>query len=133
MAERQIGQLSFTDGLVNETARANASLQRMAELVDWPAVEALLSGLRSESMGAPGYPALALFKALLLQQWYGLSDPGLAPGIDHVTTAALESNNQRARHTFTLWPAILPSRRRRTKRGRFAPLPDATPRRPLAT
>jgi len=77
MAERQIGQLSFTDGLVNEAARANASLQRMAELVDWPAIEALLSGLRSGSMGAPGYPALALFKALLLQQWYGLSDPGL--------------------------------------------------------
>ena len=77
MAERQIGQLSFTDGLVNEAARANASLQRMAELVDWPAIEALLSGLRSGSMGAPGYPALALFKALLRQQWYGLSDPGL--------------------------------------------------------
>src|SRR3954464_9337058 len=49
----------------------------MAELVDWAAVEALLGGLRSGSMGAPGYPALALFKALLLQQWYGLSDPGL--------------------------------------------------------
>ena len=28
-------------------------------------------------MGAPAYPSLALFKALLLQQWYGLSDPGL--------------------------------------------------------
>ena len=77
MAERQIGQLSFTDGLVNEAARANAPLQRMAELVDWSAVEALLGGLRSGSIGAPGYPALALFKALLLQQWYGLSDPGL--------------------------------------------------------
>ena len=77
MAERQIGQLSFTDGLVNEAARANAPLQRMSELVDWSAVEALLSGLRSGSMGAPAYPSLALFKALLLQQWYGLSDPGL--------------------------------------------------------
>jgi IS5 family transposase len=28
-------------------------------------------------MGAPGYPALAMFKALLLQQMYGLSDPQL--------------------------------------------------------
>ena len=27
--------------------------------------------------GAPGYPPLSLFKALLLQQWYNLSDPGL--------------------------------------------------------
>ena len=73
MAERQIGQLSFTDGLVNDAARANAPLQRVSELVDWGAIEALLSGLRSGSMGAPAYPSLALFKALLLQQWYGLS------------------------------------------------------------
>ena len=77
MAERQIGQLSFTDGLVNDAARANAPLQRVSELVDWGAIEALLSGLRSGSMGAPAYPSLALFKALLLQQWYGLSDPAL--------------------------------------------------------
>jgi IS5 family transposase len=77
MAERQIGQLTFTDRLVNEAARANAPLQRVSELVDWGAIEALLSGLRSGSIGAPAYPSLALFKALLLQQWYGLSDPGL--------------------------------------------------------
>jgi transposase, IS5 family len=77
MSERQIGQLSFTDGLVNDATRANAPLQRMSELVDWIAIEALLRGLRSGTIGAPGYPSLALFKALLLQQWYGLSDPGL--------------------------------------------------------
>lgn len=28
MAERQIGQLSFTDGLVNDAARANGPLQK---------------------------------------------------------------------------------------------------------
>jgi len=77
MAERQIGQLSFTDDLVSDAARANVVLQRVSELVDWSTVDALLSGLRSGSMGAPGYPSLALFKAMLLQQWYGLSDPGL--------------------------------------------------------
>jgi hypothetical protein len=77
MAERQIGQLSFTDELVNEAAQANAPLQRVSELVDWSAVEALLSGLRSGSMGAPAYPSLALFKALLLQQWYGCPIRGL--------------------------------------------------------
>jgi IS5 family transposase len=77
MSERQIGQLSFTDGLVIDAARANATLQRVSELVDWGAIGSLLSSLRSGSMGAPGYPSLALFKALLLQQWYGLSDPGL--------------------------------------------------------
>jgi IS5 family transposase len=77
MAERRIGQMSFADDLVCDAARANVTLQRVSELVDWAEIDVLLSGLRSGSMGAPAYPALALFKALLLQQWYGLSDPGL--------------------------------------------------------
>jgi IS5 family transposase len=77
MAERQIGQLSFADGLVSDVVRASASLQRVSELVDWKAVEDLLGELRRGPMGAPGYPAQVMFKALLLQQWYGLSDPGL--------------------------------------------------------
>jgi IS5 family transposase len=77
MSERQIGQLSFTDELVVDAARANLTLQRVSELVDWSTIEALLGGLRSGTMGAPAYPSVALFKALLLQQWYGLSDPGL--------------------------------------------------------
>src|ERR1700750_1723329 len=77
MAERQVGQLSFTDGLVNDATRANAQLQRVAELVDWPAIEALLGGLRSGSMGAPRDASLAPFKAWLVQMWLGLSARGL--------------------------------------------------------
>src|SRR4051794_1270610 len=33
--------------------------------------------LRSGVMGAPSYPLAVMFKALLLGQWYGLSDPAL--------------------------------------------------------
>jgi hypothetical protein len=44
--------LSFTDGLVNDAARANAPLQRVSELVDWGAIEALLSGLRADTTSA---------------------------------------------------------------------------------
>lgn len=77
MAERRIGQLSFADELVADVARAKGTLQGVADLVDWKSIEALLGGMRAGRMGAPAYPALALFKALLLQQWYGLSDPGL--------------------------------------------------------
>jgi len=77
MAERRVGQLSFADDLVADAGRANATLRRLSELIDWSGVDALLSGLRNGPMGAPGYPALALFKALLLQQCYGLSDPQL--------------------------------------------------------
>jgi IS5 family transposase len=77
MSERRIGQLSFADNLVADAAQGNATLKRIAELVDWKEVERLLAGLRSGVMGAPAYPALALLKALLLQQLYGLSDPQL--------------------------------------------------------
>jgi IS5 family transposase len=77
MSERRIGQLSFADDLVADAALANAMLVQIGQLVEWSEIEALLRDLRSGSMGAPAYPSLALFKALLLQQWYGLSDPGL--------------------------------------------------------
>lgn len=77
MSERQLGQKSFADDLVAEAAGANAMLEQTDRLVDWREIEALLSGLRGGAMGAPAYPSLVLFKALLLQQWYGLSDPAL--------------------------------------------------------
>ena len=77
MSERQVGQLSLADGLVAATARPNATLERIATLVDWREIEALLAPLRSGKMGAPAYPSLILFRALLLQQWFALSDPAL--------------------------------------------------------
>lgn len=77
MAERFFGQMSLVDHLVNEAAPGNAFLEEIAVLLDWRAVEELLEPLRPSPLGAPGYPALVLFKALLLQQWYGLSDPAL--------------------------------------------------------
>lgn len=77
MAERRLGQLSFADDLVAGAGRANVTLRRISELIDWTEVGVLLGGLRSGPLGAPAYPALPLFKAMLLQQWYGLSDPGL--------------------------------------------------------
>ena len=77
MAERLLGQMSFADRLVADAARANATLERIEELVDWGAVERLLGVLRGGVMGAPGYPALAMFKGLLLQRWHDLSDPQL--------------------------------------------------------
>lgn len=77
MAERRIGQLSFADGMVAQAAGGNAVLEKVSQFVDWEAVGKLLSDLRGGTMGAPAYPALMMFKALLLQRWYALSDPAL--------------------------------------------------------
>jgi IS5 family transposase len=56
---------------------SNARLEKIAGLVDWSRFEQLLSRVRPGESGRPPYRAIGMFKALLLQQWYGLSDPGL--------------------------------------------------------
>ena len=76
MAWRELGQLSLADSLVSGVGQ-NATLDHLAELIDWAALAELVSPLDPLRRGAPGYPALVLLKALFLQQWHGLSDPGL--------------------------------------------------------
>ena len=76
MGEKQIGQGSFLDAFTAPGVGSNRRLDRIDGLFKWYRFEKLLKPLRSE-VGRPGYPALSMFKALLLQQWYGLSDPGL--------------------------------------------------------
>jgi IS5 family transposase len=76
MGERRIGSGSFADALMAPGVGRNARLDRIEGLFQWSRFKALLKPLRSE-LGRKGYPALSLFKALLLQQWYGLSDPAL--------------------------------------------------------
>src|SRR5512132_2981084 len=38
--------------------------------------------IRRDIPGRPSYPLLTYVKLLLLQQWYGLSDPGLEEAVD---------------------------------------------------
>src|SRR5215467_15042093 len=70
--QRQQGQLSLADGLVKG---AKNFLTEAEVLIDWSRIEHQLEGIYSASTGRPSYPLLTLFKAMLLQQWYGLSDP----------------------------------------------------------
>lgn len=75
MAVKQTGQPSFVEALLPKGAGANAALDRLASLVKWYRFEKLLVHLRDEEgPGRPGYPVLVLFRALLLQSLYGLSD-----------------------------------------------------------
>jgi transposase len=76
MGQRRIGQASLAEALLPAGAGSNRRLERIAGLIDWAPMERLLAPLRAP-IGRPGYPPLALFRALLLAQWYQLSDPGL--------------------------------------------------------
>lgn len=82
MAVKRTGQVSFVEALLS-TKGGGGSLDRLQGLVKWYRFEKLIGHLRDESgPGRPGYPALVLFKALLLQSLYGLSDRELEEALD---------------------------------------------------
>ena len=75
MAVKQTGQPSFIEAWLPKGTGANAALDRLSGLVKWYRFEKLLVHLRDEAgPGRPGYPVLMLFRALLLQSLYGLSE-----------------------------------------------------------
>jgi IS5 family transposase len=75
MAVKGVGQFGFADGWLAGRVGGNGQLERLDELVKWYRFEKLVSHMRDAgSAGRPGYPALVLVKALLLQAMYGLSD-----------------------------------------------------------
>jgi transposase, IS5 family len=75
MAVKRTGQPSFVEALMPKGAGANAALDRLSGLVKWYRFEKLIGHLRDEeSPGRPGYPVLVLFRAVLLQSLYGLSE-----------------------------------------------------------
>lgn len=77
MAVKKSDQFSFVEALM-PVHRGEQRLEKLSEVVKWYRFEKLLSGLRNEgSAGRPAYPPLAMFKALLLQSLYGLSDAEL--------------------------------------------------------
>ncbi len=75
MAVKRTGQMSLVEAFIGGKAGGSPSvLDRIAGLVKWYRFEKLLGGLRQEGPGHPGWPSLVLYKALLLQSLYGLSD-----------------------------------------------------------
>jgi IS5 family transposase len=72
---RKRGQRGFAEALV--VGGGSARLERIDALIDWSSVEALLEPIYAASTGRPSYPVLSMLKVVLLQQWYGLGDPGM--------------------------------------------------------
>jgi IS5 family transposase len=77
MAVKRTGQLSFVEALLPGGLKGSGRLDRLTELVRWYRFEKLLARLRQEGPGRAGYRPAVMFKALLLQSLYGLSDPEL--------------------------------------------------------
>lgn len=81
MSRRRIGQESFRFNSLALAGRSS-SLDELSGLVDWLPVDAALKDIHTAVKGEPGWPPLALFKAMLLAVWYDLSDVKLAEALD---------------------------------------------------
>ncbi|OQW94041.1 MAG: hypothetical protein BWK79_07975 [Beggiatoa sp. IS2] len=57
--------------------KALQELDGVNALIDWTSIEAKLSDIHPSKLGEKAWPPLMMFKALLLQSWYNLSDPSL--------------------------------------------------------
>jgi IS5 family transposase len=72
------GQLGFAEAFLAARAGQNRRLDRISKVLDWSPFAAILKPLASSGgPGRPSYVTLMMFKALLLAQWYQLSDPAL--------------------------------------------------------
>ena len=80
MARRRIGQEQLSVGGLER--RGATSLAEVAGLVDWAELDRLLADISASTKGEPGWPPLALFRALLLATWHDLSDVRLAEALD---------------------------------------------------
>ena len=76
MAWKNLKQRSLADAILIDHD-ALKELDDVHELIDWSHLERLLSDIHSRTKGEKAWPPLMMFKALLLQSWYKLSDPGL--------------------------------------------------------
>lgn len=75
MSVKQTGQLSLAEAFLGRKVPGGSSpLERLSGLVKWYRFEKLLAPLRDGGPGRAAWPPLVLFKGLLLQSLYGLSD-----------------------------------------------------------
>ena len=73
---REMGQQHMVEGWGIEL-RGNKRLEAIDAAINWVPVAKLVSAIHGARRGRKSYPPLLMLKALLLAQWYQLSDPEL--------------------------------------------------------
>jgi len=73
---RKAEQPGFVDHLLGPgRSRSDEFFRSVDRVVNWNMIRDELRGIHTSKMGAPSFQPLLLFKALLIQRWYNLSDP----------------------------------------------------------
>jgi transposase, IS5 family len=75
-------QRSFIEAFASTKLGRNVRLEAVSAQVKWYRFEKLLRKLEPEGAGRPPFDPLLMFRALLLQQWYGLSDAELEEALN---------------------------------------------------
>lgn len=76
MAWKNLKQRSLADSMI-VAHEAIKELDDLNTLINWSRVEIHFAEIHAKPKGEKAWPPLLLFKALLLQSWYKLSDPQL--------------------------------------------------------
>ena len=74
MAWKNLRQQDLSDALLSHH-EALEELDDVHEIINWSQIQQQLSHLNTSESGAKSYPPLMMFKIMILQAWYGLSDP----------------------------------------------------------
>lgn len=75
-------QLDFADSFLKNNQKLNRRLDKITQFVDWRPFKKKMERIYSSNTGRPSFPPLTLFKSLLLQSWYNLSDYELEAALD---------------------------------------------------
>ncbi len=83
--------VTFADALLSKRYRKaqNDFLNQVDTLIDWRPIRTLINKKytkRQNAIGAPAYDVILLFKMLLLETWYNLSDCALEERINDSIT-----------------------------------------------
>ncbi len=73
MIKKIIGNRTLFDPFIPDHKSLH-DLDDVYNLIDWKAIEQLLSPIYQSREGASSYPSIVMFRALLLQIWHNLSD-----------------------------------------------------------
>lgn len=76
MSWKNTQQSSLADSLLIQHKSLN-ELDLVHDIINWQAIQETLSKLHTSKAGNKAYPPLMMFKILILQAWYNLSDEAL--------------------------------------------------------
>ena len=74
MIKKKNNQISFAQLQVSRCIDKTHWLYKVNKIIDWRPVQEKLLRLYPSNVGRPAYDPVFMFKILLLQQWFNLSD-----------------------------------------------------------